>query len=524
MTAELPVRRNEIRIDSARAIRLIANSLEEHRAETLAAVHVLDSHVSDDYTGERLEQRIEEALKAATPWQFIFILTGGWRRVRQHLVSARAEHRADLLLLAIAMRQLTSLDGPAEPTILSKAAQILGFDREWVTDSLEALERLRLITGTHQPKCPHLRYAEVVVKGVLDDRSDPLRVSIFSLLNAALSEADISLRGMYWLIEPLRFSDGLWGQRDTVLSVSTRRAIFGRCFAAATPIDRGMAAYVLSQMDDFTPDWSRVLQKHVPVISKWVAEATGVSGWGLARFLNAIDREHHEINNGALAAIDTDALAARFSTIPLDELGGFAAFLERLAYVGRDAFMGLLRAKFAPDAVRAIASDASRNTFAFGKVVEAIASYDQELALQLVDDNTAALAETFAKDPLEAFEDLDRVIWFVLSFDMGLGIVSKPKPAQRAIGKRLCAKLDPDACARLIEAGLLRDLERWGRLLFFVMRADPRRARLIVSELKLEKLDAWLSPYWAKPPIELEHFTMTLAFRPEFEPARSWIT
>jgi hypothetical protein len=59
--------------------------------------------------------------------------------------------------------------------------------------------------------------------------------------------------------------------------------------------------------------------------------------------------------------------------------------------------------------------------------------------------------------------------------------------------------------------------------LYFVRRADIRRARKIIAELSLEKIDMFVEPFWPKPPRELETFVLTLALRPDLEPARSWI-
>jgi hypothetical protein len=55
-----------------------------------------------------LGERLDHAESAADrPWQFCFVLGGGWRRSKQVADSAR-EANADLILAAAAMRQLAS--------------------------------------------------------------------------------------------------------------------------------------------------------------------------------------------------------------------------------------------------------------------------------------------------------------------------------------------------------------------------------------------------------------------------------
>lgn len=524
VTSEQATMREEIRIDPQGAVRIIADKLQRDRARTLRLVQKLDDHIGDGYGDERLERRIEQAIIAATPWQFSFILTGGWRRVGQHVTNARAADRADLLLLAVATHQLASLDGASDNAKLLAAAKIFGFGAEWVSKGLQTLAELRLVTSTDQPKCPHLRYAEVVIKRVLADRRDPFRQAILALLDAALADASITLEGAYWLLEPMRYADGLRGMHAKCLSAKTYQTLVARSFDAKASTDRNAAGFLLTRLEAFVPDWGTALLGHIQDIALWIRDADGISAWGLASFLNDIDRDHHEVVSAALGLVDAKATAEKMHSARAEELVGLGQLLDRLAVVGRDSFAAQLSPRVSSAKIRRQGKIAiGYQAYAFGKLVYAIHHYNPLLALQLVDDNAEALAATLAREPLDTFEALDYVIWFVLSFDLGLGISPSPSTRQRQLARRLCAQLNATDCARLVEGGRLRDLERWARMLSFLKRANIRLARKIVSEIQLDKLDAWLGPYWPEPETGIEHFVMMLAFPPKFEPARSWI-
>ena len=72
------------------------------------AVRDVDDRVGDGWLAERLEERAAEAERIAeVPWQFCFILGGGWRRAGQAADAARAAG-ADLVLAAAAVRRLVS--------------------------------------------------------------------------------------------------------------------------------------------------------------------------------------------------------------------------------------------------------------------------------------------------------------------------------------------------------------------------------------------------------------------------------
>ena len=99
-----------IQLDAQRAVRVIADGLRTTLEVTLDVVRRADDRVGDRPGDERLEDRLEHAAQVATfPWQFCFILGGGWRRAGVLASSARAAG-ADLVLAAAAVRQLSSRD------------------------------------------------------------------------------------------------------------------------------------------------------------------------------------------------------------------------------------------------------------------------------------------------------------------------------------------------------------------------------------------------------------------------------
>ena len=58
-----------------------------------------------EYLATPLEWRIDEAAKSDTPWQFSFVLRGGWMQAREQLNTLRDFDRVDLLFVLLAARQ-----------------------------------------------------------------------------------------------------------------------------------------------------------------------------------------------------------------------------------------------------------------------------------------------------------------------------------------------------------------------------------------------------------------------------------
>ena len=84
--------RGSVTLNAKRAVFTIASALRADLPRTLASVRIADDRVGERMMDEDLNFRIDHAEKAADrPWQFCFILGGGWRRSRQ---AAEAAHNA----------------------------------------------------------------------------------------------------------------------------------------------------------------------------------------------------------------------------------------------------------------------------------------------------------------------------------------------------------------------------------------------------------------------------------------------
>src|ERR1019366_7786459 len=248
-TSENPGDREAIEIAPSQAVAYIANDLRKRRAETLLAVRNIDSTVGDDYLQTRLEDRISDASDADRPWQFNFILTGGWLRARQQLAVLRDHDDADLLLGAVAINQICSLDADSSPDFLQQAGRTLLRNDTWVETTSELLQQRRLlIPGRQGFRCPHLRYANVVLRAIFVDRRSRRVEMLASLVQTVLSQSP-PLRGVSWLLNELRLTDAFRGTRqDKLITPDIFRAIAERCWKSEAGEARRDAAFALDAL------------------------------------------------------------------------------------------------------------------------------------------------------------------------------------------------------------------------------------------------------------------------------------
>jgi hypothetical protein len=107
--------------------------------------------------------------------------------------------RFDLLLTAISVKQIVSLDTGSSLEWLEKVSKILGKDRSWLTRAIQALKDRHLIIEGDTIRCPHVRFCEVVIDIVYNNQKEKYHEQLIDIFRIALNEGMPSLKGIIGL-------------------------------------------------------------------------------------------------------------------------------------------------------------------------------------------------------------------------------------------------------------------------------------------------------------------------------------
>ena len=243
--------RGSVTLNAKRAVHTIASAFRADLPRTLSYVRLADDRVGERMMDEDLTSRIDQAEKTADrPWQFCFILGGGWRRSR-HAAEAAQSAGADFVLAAVAMRQLASRDAIALPKDIVSICELEEAPGEVVHRNLDWLQRQRLILDFTDCRTPHQRFAAVVLNQILVGQDIAGRKRIGRMIDAILINPQYPLVGLRNLLHEIWF--GIGDYRWTRLPDRTTIEILAtRCWLAEGK-DRGFAALTLTELLRF-PD------------------------------------------------------------------------------------------------------------------------------------------------------------------------------------------------------------------------------------------------------------------------------
>lgn len=186
----------------------------------------LSTRVGESLLDEELGRRIDAAAETAQyPWQFCFVLGGGWRRTAKVADACRANN-AELVVAAVAALQLVSRDAPTTVSELVGILSPSGLSQVQVETAVRWLVSQRTLISGEDLRCPHQRFSAAVLGRIFAGLDKSARGNMQRLCRDVLANSRSTIAGCRIFIHELNFSGqaGLESQRwvDKTLVSSVR--------------------------------------------------------------------------------------------------------------------------------------------------------------------------------------------------------------------------------------------------------------------------------------------------------------
>jgi hypothetical protein len=473
-----------------------------------------------------LEWRLDDAAKSGTPWQFAFVLRGGWTLAREQFNALRDFDRADLLLVLIAARQLLSLDAGSEVETIVSDSQAMGRSEEWARSGIELLRRQKAVLPNIPLRCLHIQSAIVIINTALKRRDTDTFQPIVASLRRMVYDPTSSVRGISWLNEHVLGADAFRysssRDEDRFFGRSQLEQLLTRLLASTAAVARRDAAFVLSRLL-----WYRELEKErlraaFSTLREWLETATGENCYALGDLVSSI-RYGGEASYGELvSSMEPSAVWRRLETLEPSSGYSWGHFLNRLAYAGGSAWRKQVLGVAARDRLfDLIDRFTAREIEDLSELIEGLASFDSALGLECLRRALPALKAAFAADALAAYRATSDLEHRLLGHP--LFSTSRPSKGQKEVSREFTDAIRPENVASGIATCRFGDWETYARLLHFVQRVNSEKHRAIVAAMSWDALERRSLGFWSHPRREFRLLLSNLTTRKNGEPVRAWI-
>ncbi len=490
-----------IQLDEKRAVRVIADGLRASPETTLAAVRRADDEVGDRIGDEPLDSRLHHAADSALyPWQFCFILGGGWRRASALASSARAAG-ADLILAAAAIRQLATRDARCSRNEFIRVAGNM-MPTAGIDAAIGWLLSQRLLLSIGDLRCPHQRLASVLLRRILEEQSDEGRKTIAGILEKVFLDETTPLSGLSVLLRELSTPLGNHQWKSTV-QASWLTPVLARCWAAKSPLDVRDACWVLNNLHGYLAEEMVEFANHKETLASWIETAPEDACYAIGWVINHVSNTDKALAESIVALINPCNMAQKINDASPSHACQIADLISMIRVDENDEWKASYLKYVDRDACRQIVSNWPKHAYlsVVASFCKHFCYFEPEFGLTLIEALIPAIADRLRADPQDAFHEINDIVWSGLRLYDPLGIyVGKLAPTRRMrqVGRKICACWSPQDLAGKLSRSTQRSFQSAAGLLGFMRKAAPKQFEATVLALDWNMIDQAIGGGWSE--------------------------
>lgn len=507
-TEGISSQRGAVRMDPAAGINAIASGLLVDRSATLLAVRRADSHVGDLMMDDALEERVAHASRYATvPWQFCFVLGGGWRRANEAVGAARAL-KLDHLLAAIAIRQLASRDASPSANDIAALLRAAGFEVENLKRDLHRLVIERLVVSEDDLRCPHQRLAAVLLGRLLQHQSSAGISALAAMLKATLANTSLPLAGLGTLLHELHFAD--YGKWRSLVDKVALKPVLDRCWLATEPENVMASCFVLNEaMSYLDGSEDNILQDNEKTLRNWIENAVNPMGHGLARLLNTLLNQKENYAIGLIRSVNPIVVAKLISDVDAASVWHVAELVKTLRLGIGDLWSREVIDSLDDQKLLVLAASwpEQEPTYRLISLFEALVWPAEARTLDLVEAFLPIARRKLISSPVEEFQHLDGLAMHVLRVLDPLGVYAgelAPTFRHLRIARKLFDGIDLSDLAVKLSQAPLRSFQQVSYLIAFLNKASPKKASKLIHLMDWDALSSTIGDHWSHLPHEVQ--------------------
>ncbi len=479
------------------SVKLITKDFLSRKAEIQPIVSSIDDTVGVNFMQEPIERRIKAASVSLTPWQFAYVLRGGWKQIRELYIAVSNHNNNDLLLAMIAMFQILYLDKPVDLDKLVQTLHEKGFNYAWDINDIEFLVKKYIILSKEDIRIVHLEGAKRIIALFIESGTDEKKNILFDIYETAYLNNKFSPLGIVWLCNGASSCSSLYHDieklfvSDKIIDKTIQRIGYGLYGESA----RDIIAVLNKIFQINTSKALAIVKEKIDVLLDLFNHADAISAWVLSDLLNNLVNNDREMYCAISKEIQWHSV---FSVIDMDNKYGLYSWAKLID-------RGF---SFVPSRVR-------------GKYIK---NYDDLIRLLSIRANynnileiTEFFKKTFFINPTIVFEVMTKLlsiyegffkkhtkeVWELVDFEFvgyfcGISYWDNKKPTyeQEVFAKQFVRIIPNMKIAEMLSESNVREWASFDYLINLISKYDFEKYKDIIQAMDLVKLSKNISMSW----------------------------
>ena len=482
------------------AVNVLYKEYLNRKAEIYSIVKKCDKTIGANFFDTPIEQRLEAAREANSPWQFSYTLRGGWNSMRENYKSISEYNNCDLLTALVAVFQILQLDKPVDFDLLCRRTSLKDSRYHWTSDDLSYLFKRRIIASEKDVRIVHLESANVITALFFNEERNEKQSLVLQLIEDSYLNGEISPLGIVWLCNgPGRYINSYWRSEDLFITDHIIDDFPARLKLLGNSEEVRNLMYLLEKLllSNKKEAGIKFISSHARQLIELMNKADSISAWGFGVLLNSIYNSDNKLHNRFVQQVAWGSLIERMVSEQKPDYYSWGKLFNR----GLSLFGRKQDCAYSTEMYNCLNLLVSRATVIN---IESITSFICSVSFLIPNQLNELMMRLMPVYKQLFMRNTDRVL-HIIDFDFMCRICGvdlwgnrKVPEQQRTIAIEFINTISAKALANVISDSSLHEWLSIRNVLYFIYCFDVETYNAVIKNIDLEKLSEAVKDSWNK--------------------------
>ncbi|WP_349677264.1 hypothetical protein [Bacteroides sp. UBA939] len=493
------IRHDTILVTNKDAVKILRDDFLARKKEITPIVHQCDARVGINFSDSPIERRLEGAEKASTPWQFNYILRGGWQTIKEQYEMIRTHHDCGLLAAAIAAFQIVKLDNCVDYRWLCN--YLLRFDNSlsWDDDDLQYLVNHKIVLSFDDVRIVHLESAERIVAQFLRNASIEKKTVLFRAIETSFIEKKFMPMGIVWLSNRMLGYSFAYRCEEVFISEAMISSALESLLDIQSSHERVGIAFFMEKVFKFryAKNGRWFFDKHEVLLLDWIAHADSVTAYAYSNLINILINTDRKRYRQCMQRVDWAQIVKSLALERKPNLYAWGKLINRLTIFLPKPRYAQIREILNPVIVDICAKATVTNISALSDLLCDIKHLFPTYIHESIRKLLPVYKEYFKNDMLHAI-NLFSFEFFLCICGLSLLGGHRATKEERETAAALVSELPVVEFASAISNSYPRDWQSIDQVLFLIGTYDRKKASEIVNQVDIMRLSDIAKDNWTQ--------------------------
>ena len=494
ITAVSAVGHDTILLTSLDAVNQLYKYYMQRKEELIPIVHKADNRIGIAPLDIPIERRLGEAQEASTPWQFNYVLRGGWQGVREQYQAICNHHNCDLLAAAIAVFQIVHLDHSVNFELLCSQLRSVDSHLFWDQGDLTYLVNQKVVLSYDDVRIVHMESAKVIIAQFLEHATKEKQEVLCSAVENAFLGGHFSKLGLVWLCNGLSGYRIFPSVRDRFISEKMVTFALEQLSVLQAAQERRDVAYFLEKVFDmeYPHNGRYYFYTQRDIWIDWISHANSENAYAFSLLLNTLYNNDKKAYTRFVSKIDWTLLMGTMCHEKHPNLYAWAKLIDRLAIKK----IGSLQQAVLENAVREIRTTISTDNILEFSYLLSYAGYHITSCVHETVSFLAPVYQAYFRQNMKEGMELFDFEFFLTICGISLLGGHRATSAEKRSAATIVAALPEAELASTISSSLPRNWQRIHEVMALISKYDRPKAKRIVLAVDLGQLSINAKNAW----------------------------